>query len=294
MKKLIALVFGVLLAWPMAAQAAEDSTMTGRLQRIQKHKTIVMGYYETGIPYSYLDNTGQRGFGVAISKRIAAAIQKHLKLDKLTIRWNPMTVSTRMSLVAANVVDVECTSTSHKRKREKHVGFSNTFFVSSNAFATRADSGIKSAQDLIGKRVAVVAGSRNVKNAKKLGNIILVEEQNNPRAMQALQEGRADALFSNLGLVTREMLRIKDASPYVVYPLGTNASGYACMLPKGDKAIKKIADETIASMMKNGEMEKLFNQWFANPIPPYGRSANVQLDKLNKELYLNPNDKPLK
>jgi glutamate/aspartate transport system substrate-binding protein len=63
------------------------------------------------------------------------------------------------------------------------------------------------------------------------------------------------------------------------------------MLPKGDDAFKAIADKTIADMQLNGEMEQLFNKWFGSAVPPYGRSAQVKIDALNKELYANPNDR---
>jgi len=289
MKKILPLLLGLLLSTGFSAQASEQSS---RLERIKENKTIILGYYETGIPYSFLDNNGVQGFGAELSQRIAKSIQQHLGLDELKIRWNPMTVSTRIALVNAGQIDIECTSTSHKSSREQYVDFSNTFFVSSDAFAARADSGIKQASDLVGKRVAVVADSRNQTNALKLGiaESDLVKVKNNQRAMQAVEAGEADAFFSNVGLVSREMLRVKDSSPYVVYSVGTNASPYACMLPKGDPEIKKIADNTIAEMMNSGEMQKLFNKWFNGPIPPYNRSANVQMDEKNLALYADPND----
>jgi len=290
MKKLSAVLLGLSLATPTLVSAADQTAVPSRLDRIKEHKTMILGYYETGIPFSYLDNNGVQGFGAEISKRIAEAVRVELGLDELEIRWNPMTVSTRIALVAANTIDLECTSTSHKKSREQYVSFSNNFFISSDAMAARKDSGINSRESAAGKRIAVVEGSDNVQNAGSISSN-LVEVANNPRGMQAVVRGDADAFFSNVGLVSREMLRIDDASAYEVNFVGSSPSGYACMLPKGDAAFKKIADDTIVNMMASGEMEQLFNTWFNGPIPPYGRSANVQIDELNEALYANPNDK---
>jgi len=290
MKKLSSLLIGLGLVGSSALSAADITTNGSRLERIKEHKTIILGYYETGMPFSYLDNNGVQGFGAELSQRIAENIRITLGLDELTIRWNPMTVSTRIALVASNAVDLECTSTSHKSSREKYVDFSNTFFISSDAIASKLNSGIEDAASAAGKRLAVVAESRNVDNAKPL-NAQLLELPNNPRAIDAVDKGEADGFFSNVGLVMREMLRLDDSTDYQVNLVGSNPSGYACMLPKGDHAFKAIADETIAQMQVSGEMEALFNKWFGSAVPPYGRSAQVRIDALNKELYANPNDK---
>jgi len=292
MKNFTRIFLVMLVVWQVAPLSASASEITGRLQRIHDYKTIVMGYYETGMPFSYLDNSGPRGFGVEVSKRIANAIKAHLKLDTLNIRWNPMTVSTRMTLIMANVIDLECTSTSHKRSREARVGFTNTIFIASSGIVTRADNKFTKLEDLYGKRVVVSSGSRVEGFVRKLANVTAVIAPNNQRAMQAVAEGKADAFYSNLGLLTREMLRVEDSRPYRVYGLDVDKSAYACMVPKGDTLMKKIADKTISSMMMSGEMEKLFRKWFSSPIPPYGRNANVALNDLNKNLYKNPNDKP--
>ena len=288
MKKLSSLLLGLSIASSSAVYAAD--TESSRLDRIKEHKTIILGYYETGMPFSYLDNNGVQGFGAELSQRIAEQVRIELGLDELEIRWNPMTVSTRIALVAANTIDLECTSTSHKKSREKFVNFSNTFFISSDAIASKKDSGIVDAASAAGKRLAVVEDSRNVANAQPL-NAELVELPNNPRAIDAVDQGDADGFFSNVGLVMREMLRLNDSSSYQVNLVGSNPSGYACMLPKGDDALKAIADKTIADMQLNGEMEQLFNKWFGSAVPPYGRSAQVNIDALNKELYANPNDR---
>jgi glutamate/aspartate transport system substrate-binding protein len=289
MKKLNAFMLATSLSLSAGVVFAADAESASRLDRIKDHKTMILGYYETGIPFSYLDNNGVQGFGAEISKRIAEQVRIELGLDELEIRWNPMTVSTRMALVSSNAIDLECTSTSHKTSREKYVSFSNTFFVSSDAIATRKDSGINDAASVSGKKVAAVKDSANVINAQAVGADVL-EVANNPRAMEALENGTAEAFFSNVGLVSREMLRVDDASKYQVNFIGSDKSGYACMLPKGDKELKRIADETIANMQLSGEMEQLFNKWFNAPIPPYGRSANVTIDALNKDLYANPSD----
>jgi glutamate/aspartate transport system substrate-binding protein len=42
----------------------------------------------------------------------------------------------------------------------------------------------------------------------------------------------------------------------------------AIMMRKDDPALKKLADDTIKDMIKSGDMAKLYDKWFVQPIPP--------------------------
>ena len=67
---------------------------------------------------------------------------------------------------------------------------------------------------------------------------------------------------------------------------------YALMFRKDDPPFKALVDETLAKLMRSGEFEKLYTQWFESPIPP--RGINIQLpisDALKRDIR-EPNDKP--
>ena len=42
----------------------------------------------------------------------------------------------------------------------------------------------------------------------------------------------------------------------------------AIMLRKDDPAFKKLADDTLKDLMKSGEIAKIYDKWFMQPIPP--------------------------
>jgi glutamate/aspartate transport system substrate-binding protein len=42
----------------------------------------------------------------------------------------------------------------------------------------------------------------------------------------------------------------------------------AIMMRKDDPAFKKAVDDSIKAMMKSGEIAKLYDKWFMQPIPP--------------------------
>ena len=45
-------------------------------------------------------------------------------------------------------------------------------------------------------------------------------------------------------------------------------------------------------MAKSGELAKLYDKWFMQPIPPKNVRLNMPPSETTKALWANPNDKP--
>jgi glutamate/aspartate transport system substrate-binding protein len=52
-------------------------------------------------------------------------------------------------------------------------------------------------------------------------------------------------------------------------------------------------DGAIGELMQSGEMAKLYDKWFMQPIPPKNAALNLPLSPMLKGLFQQPNDKPL-
>lgn len=280
-----------LLAFTIPAHAQEPS---GRLKRIQDHGIMVISYAETTMPFSYIDGNAPIGFGVDISRKIAESVRMHLGLKELKIRWNPVTLSTRFPLITTNTTDLECITTTHNLARENLVAFSNTFYISDDGIAVRKDSRIKGIADLAGKRVAVAQNTTTESwlRSKNTGAIIQ-PQRSNRSGMTALADGDVDAFVAATPILAGQLLRLPDAKQFEIINIGDMHEAFACMLPKGDTAYKAVVDRILADMMKSGEMEQLYNRWFMQPIPPFGRIVGFPLDAENRQLYLQPNDRPI-
>jgi len=88
-----------------------------------------------------------------------------------------------------------------------------------------------------------------------------------------------------------EMAKAKRASDWAVVGTPQSREAYGCMLRKDDPGFKKIVDNTIAKTMTSGEVERIYNKWFMNPVPPKGLNLNFVLSEDMKALFKNPNDK---
>jgi glutamate/aspartate transport system substrate-binding protein len=67
----------------------------------------------------------------------------------------------------------------------------------------------------------------------------------------------------------------------------------AIMIRKDDAGFKKAVDDSIKNMIKSGDMAKLYDKWFMQPIPPTNTKVGLALSDATKAAWAGPNDKPM-
>src|SRR3981081_2851079 len=94
-------IMGVALAAVACVGQAHAAELTGTLKNIKETGAITLGFRDSSIPFSYLDdNQKPIGFAMDICYKIVDAVKKELKLDKLEVKLNPGTSRTRIQFVA--------------------------------------------------------------------------------------------------------------------------------------------------------------------------------------------------
>jgi glutamate/aspartate transport system substrate-binding protein len=107
-------MIGLALVAAFCAGQANAEELEGTLKKIKETGAITIGFRDSSIPFSYLDdNQKPIGFAIDICYRIVDAVRKELKLDKLEVQFNPVTSSTRIPLLANGTIDLECGSTTN-------------------------------------------------------------------------------------------------------------------------------------------------------------------------------------
>ena len=133
---------------------ADAEELTGTLKKIKETGAITLGFRDSSIPFSYLDDSQKPiGYAMDICYRIVEAVKRELKLDRLEVRLEPVTSSTRIPLLANGTIDLECGSTTNNAERQKQVWFTNTHFLTASRFVSKKANNIKSIDDLKGKSV---------------------------------------------------------------------------------------------------------------------------------------------
>ena len=260
---------GFMLAAVLCAGGARAEELTGTLKKIKDTGTINVGYRDSSIPFSYLDdNQKPVGFAIDICLRIVEAVKKELKLDKLNVEFNPVTSSGRIPLLANGTIDLECGSTTNNPDRLKQVAFTNTHFLTATRFISKKSSHLNSIEDLKGKTVASTSGTTNIKqltetNAARNLGINIVPAKEHAESFLMVETDRAVAAVLDDILLASFAAGAKDPSAYVI---STDAFSkpepYGIMLRRDDPAFKKVADEATAALYQSAEGQKLYEKWF--------------------------------
>ena len=109
-----------LTATMLAAPAYAD----GRLDKIKSTGEIALGHRDTSIPFSYLDDKQNAiGYSLDICYGVVEALKEKLEMDKIDIKYVPVTSSTRIPLVANGTVDLNCGSSTNTVERQVQVAF---------------------------------------------------------------------------------------------------------------------------------------------------------------------------
>ena len=163
--------------------------------------------------------------------------------------------------------------------------------------AVKASSGIKSVADLKGKTVATTTGTTSVQTLrknKKAADLDFKEVFGKDHADSFLlvESGRADAFVMDGSLLAGLIARSKNPADYKIVGEVLSVEPIAIMMRKDDPGLKKIVDQTIANLVKSGEINKLYDKWFMQPTPPTGAVVNLPMSNNLKDALKNPNSQP--
>src|SRR5438128_8992105 len=175
MKLFPRIVLGALAVGIAATVSAQE--LTGTLKKIKDTGAITVGYRESSIPFSYLDDKQQPiGYAMDLCLRVVEAVKTELKLPNLKVNLQSVTSANRIPLLQNGTIDMECGSTTNSVERQKQVAFGPTYFVINVTAGVKKNSGIKNLTDLAGKPVATTSGTTAVpllKEFEKAKNIQL-------------------------------------------------------------------------------------------------------------------------
>jgi glutamate/aspartate transport system substrate-binding protein len=292
-------LIGLALAASFCAGQAGAAELTGTLKKIKETGTITIGYRDSSIPFSYLDdNQKPIGFAIDICLRIVDAVKSELKLDKLAVEFNPVTSSTRIPLLANGTIDLECGSTTNNADRLKQVAFTNTHFLTATRFVSKKTLKLNSIDDLKGKSVASTSGTTNIKqlteaNAARSLGINIIPAKEHAESFLMVETDRAVAAVLDDILLASFVAGSKDPGAYVI---STDAFSkpepYGVMLRKDDPDFKKVADAATAALYQSAEGQKLYDKWFMQKIPPKGLNLNTPIGAELKHEFAKPSDSP--
>ena len=280
------------------ASGATFAQATDTLAKVKASGVITLGVRDSSGALSYTLGDGKyAGYHIEICNRIIANVEKAVG-RKLEIKYQPVTSQNRIPLVQNGTVDIECGSTTNNATRQKDVAFLPTTFVEEVRIAVKAKSGITSIAQLNGKSVATTTGTTSVqtlrKNERATGvNFNEVFGKDHSDSFLLLESGRADAFVMDGAILAGNIATAKNPADFKIVGEVLSVEPIAIMIRKDDTAFKKIGEDTIKDLMKSGEIAKLWDKWFMQPIPPKNTRVGYAASESTKAAWATPNEKPM-
>src|ERR1700761_2825961 len=296
----IVVAFG---AASFAAQAvlgvapARADEFSGTLRKIKETGSIALGFRDSSIPFSYLDdNQKPVGYAMDICYAIVEAVKKELKLDKLAIELVPVSSSTRIPLLANGTIDLECGSTTNNPERQRQVAFSNTHFLTATRFISKKSNKLDLIEDLKGKSVVATSGTSNIKqlietNAARNLGINVIHAKDHAEAFLMVENDRAVAFVMDDILLAAFAVGSKNPEAYVISSDSfSKPEPCGIMMRRDDPAFKKVVDDATAGLYHRAPGAQPFDKRVMSQKSPKGLSLNVPMGAELKHEFANPSD----
>lgn len=229
----------------------------------EKKTTLRVGTSSGYDPYELVDAKGKLiGFDIELMDAIAAKLNYE-------IEWTDMDFNALVSSVDTGLVDVAAAGLSPDAERAKVVDFSMSYYTAdentTNYILTLADGGIKSVDDIQGKKVGVQIGTiqeSTVNEIKDEYELTVDPRTKYADLVQEIKIGGIDFMVCEKA-VSDGFIGVN--SELTAFPLGvgTESSGNALAFKKGSP-LKAEFDAVIQEMSDSGELAKLIEKWFTS------------------------------
>jgi len=264
-------------------------------ERIRESGVVRIGVRDAAVPFSYAGPDGQpRGYSIdlcsAIVQDLSKAAAKPLRTEYLHV-----TPETRLDLLAAGRIDLECGSTTVTEERAARVAFSPLIFVGGTRLMVRRGNALHSLRDLGGKTVVAVAGTTNARallaQSSRGSNFRVRTARGYDEALTMLDTDTAEALAADDVLIAGLIAGRKWQDKYIMVGDPLTREPYAIAFARDDAALAAAVSATFVRLATSGELRRIYGKWFLQPLSTGATLAlpmGAHLSSVFKELGLPP------
>jgi glutamate/aspartate transport system substrate-binding protein len=143
--------------------------------------------------------------------------------------------------------------------------------------------------------VVSTSGTTNIRwateeNARQKLGMNIIAAKDHAESFLTVETGRAVAFFMDDILLYSLVATSKNPSEWVIGNEAYTVEPYGIMLRRDDPAFKKVVNAAMTKIYKSGEINKIYDKWFLNPIPPKGVNLKVPMSAQFKKVVANPTD----
>lgn len=280
------------LVWACGAAAQQ-----GVLERVKAGGKIVLAHRESSVPFSYVDPVGGKpvGYALDLCLKIAEAAGRKAGVRNVPVEFLQVTPANRIAVIESGKADLECGSTTNNAERRQKVAFTIPHFITGARLLVKAGSSVERTEDLSGKKLVSTRGTTPLKaaeqaNRERLMGITIVEAADHARAVEMVEKGEADAFVMDDVLLFGLAANRPDPAALKVVGKFLTTEPLAIMLSKADPEFKKVADDEMRRLITTGQIQPIYDKWFARPIPPKNTPLNLPVSYLLRDFWKYPTD----
>ncbi|NWG12207.1 MAG: transporter substrate-binding domain-containing protein [Acidobacteria bacterium] len=258
----------------LTAGCGEEKEGPDAMAQMKKNKMVRIATDAVNLPFEFGSGTGVQGFDVDIGNEIA----KDLGYDP---KWVKIPFEKIFDILRNGEAELIISAISITPERKKEFAFSDPYFSSGNTIARRRDKEeIQNLASLARKKVGVQSGSTGaafMESQKVAANVGIQKYPTLDDALGALNRMEIDAVVGDEPILTYSIYK---SFPNLL-TIGTRLTDeqYGIVVRKADKELLAKVNNTVARLIKSGEVEALRKKWFQNVIEEVGK----QREQLQRE-----------
>jgi polar amino acid transport system substrate-binding protein len=238
-----------------------------RLAKIQRTGVLNVAIREDAPPFGYLDtNKNLQGYCLDFFDLLESQLVDELERKSLSVKLLKSTASNRFTLVAENLVDLECGPNTIRTEAPENTDFSTEFFLTGTQFLIKQHNPIDLDSNLDGATLGVIANTTTAKYiAQRYPTAILKQYRGvaaRIRGVQAVSQGKIDGMISD-GILLRAVAQLQGLTlkEYPLVPeVPLTCDRYGMIIHSDDPQWQ----EFINSVINSPEAISLADQWFGN------------------------------
>lgn len=252
-KSCLMAAFGLgLFVVPIALAAAPT------LDSVQKHGHVKCGV-NTGLPgFSNADKDGNwTGLDVDVCRAVAAAVLG----DAGKVRFTPLTAKERFTALQSGEVDLLSRNTTWTLTRDSSLGinFAGVSYYDGQGFMVSKGLGVKSARELDGAAVCILAGTTSELNLADYFRTHKMKYQpvvfdTSDQTVRGFESGRCDVLTSDQSQLYGQRIKLAKPDDAIVLPEIISKEPLGPVVRQGDDDWYNIVKWTLSAMLNAEEL----------------------------------------
>ncbi|MGO4490074.1 basic amino acid ABC transporter substrate-binding protein [Microbacterium sp. 2RAF4] len=201
--------------------------------------------------------TGYSGFDIDLLSAIAEKID--LKLSVQDVGFDALQSGTTL---AAGTCDIGASAMTITDERKANIDFSDPYVDSLQSLLVRADSDIKSIDDLDGKNVGVQQGTTGETYAgENAPGAQLVQYPSDGELWPAMQAGQIDAILQDQPV---NYVHEQDDPDYKIVETYPTDESYGFAFAKGEKdELRDAVNKALKELQDDGGYQKIYDEYLA-------------------------------